>query len=134
MFVPVHTMKAYVEVEVQRLLLVTATPDRNKGSTLPSCRFSATARTRQYPLDRRLGGCLAPVGSIEQEKNLLPLPGIESRFLGRTASGLLNLIRYYYYLFIYLFSSEPVRPALLRCVPCTFADIKLHLKRYNVNL
>jgi hypothetical protein len=41
-----------------------------------------------YSLDRRLGEPQSLSGRYAEEKNLFPLPGIESRFLGRPARSL----------------------------------------------
>jgi hypothetical protein len=47
----------------------------------PGCFISE--KSPWYPLDRRLGGPQSRSGRCGEEKNLLPLPGIEPQFLNR---------------------------------------------------
>jgi hypothetical protein len=45
-----------------------------------------TNRVPRYPLNDRLGGTQIRSGRCEEEKNILPLPIIESRYLGSRRS------------------------------------------------
>jgi hypothetical protein len=48
--------------------------------------------SRQYPLYGRLVGPQSQSGCHAEEKNLLPLLGIEPRFLGHLASSLVAIL------------------------------------------
>jgi hypothetical protein len=50
-----------------------------------SRQLHASVALPRYPLYRRLGGPQSRPGCSGEEKNLFPLPGIESRLLGRPA-------------------------------------------------
>jgi hypothetical protein len=53
--------------------------DVSDWSATRSGRFTLGERARGAPLDMRLGGPQSHSGRCEEENNLLPLPGIESR-------------------------------------------------------
>lgn len=68
-----HAMKMYRGVSL------------DGGQQSASCSGCFTLRERA-PGTNRIKGCVRPERS-GQDKNLLPLPGIERRFLGRPAMG-----------------------------------------------
>jgi hypothetical protein len=53
-----------------------------------SGQLHARGKSYRYPLYKRMGGAQNQSGNWGIEKNLLPLPGIELRFLGRPVSSL----------------------------------------------
>jgi hypothetical protein len=66
----------------------TSTVDEGDWSASRFGRFTPQEKSPRYPLDRRLGGPRSRTGSYGEEKNLLPLLGIEPRLLGRPARSL----------------------------------------------
>lgn len=72
---PVHTIKAYREPEVEL----------HPSLILGLDEWAVSLRLEKapwYPLNRRLGGCHSRSELFGKEKNLFPLPGIQSRLLG----------------------------------------------------
>ena len=63
----------------------------NEGLSPFACPDSCTVKNHVDPLNRRLGGTLSPCRLLKQEKNLLPVPGIELQFLGRPARSLVTI-------------------------------------------
>jgi hypothetical protein len=56
-----------------------------------SGQIDGAAAIPTYPLARRLGGPHYPLGRCGDEKNILPLPGIEPQFLGRPVHSLVAI-------------------------------------------
>jgi hypothetical protein len=56
-------------------------------------------KSPRYPLNKRLSGFGGWSGCCEEEKNLLPLPGIEPHVSGPSLCGLSYIYTYFYFIF-----------------------------------
>lgn len=86
-------MKAYGGVEEQLHSFLSSVIDAGRWLTSHSDHFISGGRAFQNPLHRRLGGDGAYSRSVRfgKSKHLLPLPGIEIRFLGYPTHSLFLL-------------------------------------------
>jgi hypothetical protein len=82
-----YTMKTYSGVEVIDSSWISAL-DRDEWPGARPGRFKPWGKKLQYPLDTRLGESQNLSGRYGEEKNFLPLPGIEPRPLGRPSRTL----------------------------------------------
>jgi hypothetical protein len=65
--------------------------DGGEWSTSRHCRFSPGGQRLRYPLDRKLVGAQSQSGCYRQQKDILLLPGIEPRLVGRPAHNLVDI-------------------------------------------
>jgi hypothetical protein len=70
------------------LPFLTAALAGGEWSASRPCRLTPGGNSPQYPLDRRLGGPQSRSGCYKEEKNILPLLGIELRILCRPPHSL----------------------------------------------
>jgi hypothetical protein len=84
-FVPVHALRACGGVEVLLQSLLSSALDGSwMPNTTPRLLYSRGS-SFQYLLSMRLGRHHIQSGHLEEDKNFLPLPGVEPRFVGRPA-------------------------------------------------
>jgi hypothetical protein len=85
-----------------------------------------------YPFNRRLGGPQSQSGCIGEDKNLLPLPGMEIIFLGRPANSLVTILtmlsKLWFYLNLFILSMKTV---LTLSQPCKYGGRILLWKFYR---
>jgi hypothetical protein len=85
----VNAMRAYWGVRLQSHSLLTFVIDGGSGGLhAPAVLLSKKEPHPRDPLNERLGDLPSRSGRFEEEINLLSLPGIEPRFLGRQAWSL----------------------------------------------
>ena len=89
-----HATRAYVGVEVQLHSFVTWVPDEGEWSASQISFLAPAERAPTTPRHSRLGRCQSQSGCCGKQKNLLPWPGIKTRFLGGPAYSLVSYTLY----------------------------------------
>lgn len=92
--VHMHAMRAYGEVEVQLHSFVTCVLDEGEWSASRLICLAPAKRAPSTPKHSRLGRHQSQSGRCGEQKNLLPWPGIKTRFLGGPAHSLVSYTPY----------------------------------------
>jgi len=92
--VHMHAMRIYVGMEIQLHSFVTWVLDEGEWSASRLSCSAPAKRALTTPKHSRLGRCQSQSGCCGEQKNLLPWPGIKTRFLGGPAHSLVSYTPY----------------------------------------